>query len=116
MPTLGESITRSTVAKWLKQKGDAVSADEPLVELETDKVTLEVNAPVAGFLSEILVPEGENVEVGALLGRIEKADGKEADPSSRASASRSKAAPAAAAKAETAQVNSKVEPHSGKAR
>lgn len=113
VPTLGESITEATVAKWLKQKGDAVSADEPLVELETDKVTLEVNAPVAGFLSEILVPEGENVEVGALLGRIEKADGKEADPSSRASASRSKAAPAAAAKAETAQVNSKVEPHSG---
>lgn len=75
VPTLGESVTEATVAKWLKNKGDAVSADEPLVELETDKVTLEVNAPQAGVLTEVLVQEGEDVEVGALLGRIGEGEG-----------------------------------------
>ncbi len=69
VPTLGESITEATVAQWLKQPGEAVAADEPLVELETDKVTLEVNASTAGVLSEVVVAAGENVEVGALLGR-----------------------------------------------
>src|SRR5690625_81152 len=72
VPTLGESVTEATVAKWLKQKGDPVARDEPLVELETDKVTLEVNAPEAGVLAEVLVGEGEDVEVGALLGRIDE--------------------------------------------
>jgi len=70
VPTLGESVTEATVARWLKKAGDAVKADEPLVELETDKVTLEVNAPSAGTLSEILADEGATVEVGALLGTI----------------------------------------------
>ena len=70
VPTLGESVSEATVAQWLKQPGEAVAVDEAVVELETDKVTLEVNASEAGVLSEILVAEGENVEVGALLGRI----------------------------------------------
>lgn len=71
VPTLGESVTEATVAKWFKKVGDAVKADEALCELETDKVTVEVNAPAAGALKEILVKEGATVEVGALLGRIE---------------------------------------------
>ncbi|MDX2102102.1 MAG: 2-oxoglutarate dehydrogenase complex dihydrolipoyllysine-residue succinyltransferase [Alphaproteobacteria bacterium] len=70
VPTLGESVTEATVAKWLKKPGDAVKVDEALVELETDKVTLEVNASVAGTLAEVLVKEGETVGVGALLGSI----------------------------------------------
>jgi 2-oxoglutarate dehydrogenase E2 component (dihydrolipoamide succinyltransferase) len=79
VPTLGESVTEATVSKWFKAVGDAVSADEPLLELETDKVTLEVNAPAAGTLSDIAVPEGSDVEVGALLGVIaEGVAGKEA--------------------------------------
>ena len=68
VPTLGESVTEATVGQWFKKVGDAVKADEPLVELETDKVTLEVNAPSDGVLAEITVKEGETVEVGALLG------------------------------------------------
>ena len=70
VPALGESVTEATVSRWLKQPGEAVAIDEPLVELETDKVTLEVNAQAAGSLAEIAVPEGETVEVGALLGLI----------------------------------------------
>lgn len=70
VPTLGESVSEATVAQWLKKEGDAVSADEPIVELETDKVTLEVNAPEAGVISKITVGEGESVEVGAILGEI----------------------------------------------
>ena len=65
VPTLGESVTEATIAKWLKKAGDAVDADEPLVELETDKVSLEVPAPSAGVLSEILVEVGSDVAVGA---------------------------------------------------
>ena len=64
VPTLGESVTSATVARWMKQPGEAVAADEPLVELETDKVTVEVNAPAAGVLTAISVPEGAEVEVG----------------------------------------------------
>ena len=68
VPTLGESVTEATVARWLKPLGAAVAVDDPLVELETDKVTLEVNATAAGTLSEITAPEGTNVAVGAVLG------------------------------------------------
>jgi len=68
VPTLGESVSEATVARWLKKVGDVVKMDEALVELETDKVTLEVNAPAAGTLAEIVAPEGENVVVSALLG------------------------------------------------
>ena len=70
VPVLGESITEATVAKWLKKKGDTVEADEAIVELETDKVNLEVPSPVAGVLSEINSKDGETVEVGALLGSV----------------------------------------------
>ncbi|MFN4274026.1 MAG: 2-oxoglutarate dehydrogenase complex dihydrolipoyllysine-residue succinyltransferase [Aliihoeflea sp.] len=70
VPTLGESVTEATVGKWFKQAGEAIKADEPIVELETDKVTVEVPAPSAGTLAEITVKEGETVEVGALLGSI----------------------------------------------
>ncbi|MDC1146428.1 2-oxoglutarate dehydrogenase complex dihydrolipoyllysine-residue succinyltransferase [Candidatus Pelagibacter sp.] len=72
VPVLGESITEATVAKWLKKEGDAVSADEPIVELETDKVNLEVPSPIDGVLTEISSKDGESVEVGALLGSISK--------------------------------------------
>ena len=71
VPTLGESVTTATIARWMKQPGEAVAADEPLVELETDKVTVEVTAPSAGVLVAISAPEGSEVEVGALLGIIE---------------------------------------------
>ena len=72
VPTLGESVAEATIAKWMKSIGDAVAVDEPLVELETDKVTLEVNAPTAGTLSGITAEEGAEVAVGALLGTIEE--------------------------------------------
>ena len=72
VPSLGESVTEATVAKWFKQIGEAVTADEPLVELETDKVTLEYNAPASGTLTEIIVGQGGEVEVGALLGAIDE--------------------------------------------
>ncbi|CAA7623056.1 2-oxoglutarate dehydrogenase complex dihydrolipoyllysine-residue succinyltransferase [Magnetospirillum sp. SS-4] len=70
VPTLGESVSEATIAKWFKNVGDAVRADEPLVELETDKVTVEVNSPAAGTLTEIAAAAGTTVEVGALLGVI----------------------------------------------
>ncbi|WP_298985090.1 2-oxoglutarate dehydrogenase complex dihydrolipoyllysine-residue succinyltransferase [uncultured Roseibium sp.] len=70
VPTLGESVSEATIAQWFKKPGDAVSQDEPLVELETDKVTVEVPAPAAGTLESIVVNEGDTVEVGALLGQI----------------------------------------------
>ncbi|WP_375615685.1 MULTISPECIES: 2-oxoglutarate dehydrogenase complex dihydrolipoyllysine-residue succinyltransferase [unclassified Bartonella] len=71
VPTLGESVTEATVGKWFKKLGEAVAMDEPLVELETDKVTVEVPSPVAGKLSEIIAKEGDTVEVNALLGAVE---------------------------------------------
>ena len=70
VPVLGESITEATVAKWLKNTGDAVEADEPIVELETDKVNLEVPSPITGVLTEITAKDGSVVEVGALLGLV----------------------------------------------
>ncbi len=70
VPTLGESVTEATVAKWMKKAGDAVKKDETLVELETDKVSVEVSAPEAGVLSEIIAEQGATVNIGALLGRL----------------------------------------------
>jgi 2-oxoglutarate dehydrogenase E2 component (dihydrolipoamide succinyltransferase) len=72
VPTLGESVTEATIGRWFKQPGEAVAVDEPLVELETDKVTIEVPAPAAGVLSEIAAKNGETVAVGALLGQIKE--------------------------------------------
>jgi 2-oxoglutarate dehydrogenase E2 component (dihydrolipoamide succinyltransferase) len=89
VPTLGESISEATVGKWFKKAGEPVRADEPLVELETDKVTLEVNAPGAGVLSEITAETGQTVAIGALLGQL----------SGGATAPAAAPAPAAAAKA-----------------
>ena len=70
VPALGESVSEATVAKWFKQVGDVVAADEPIVELETDKVTVEVNAPASGMLAEIVAAVGATVDVGAVLGAI----------------------------------------------
>ena len=70
VPALGESVVEATVAKWMKSSGDTINADEPIVELETEKVTLEVPSPISGVLKEIVANEGDNVEVGALLGII----------------------------------------------
>lgn len=75
VPTLGESVTEATIGKWFKKPGDAVAVDEPLVELETDKVTIEVPAPAAGVLEAIAVKDGETVAVGALLGQIKAGAG-----------------------------------------
>src|SRR6478735_11846763 len=75
VPTLGESVTEATIGKWFKKAGEAVAVDEPLVELETDKVTIEVPAPAAGVLSDIAVKDGETVAVGALLGQIKEGAG-----------------------------------------
>jgi 2-oxoglutarate dehydrogenase E2 component (dihydrolipoamide succinyltransferase) len=107
VPTLGESVTSATVARWMKHAGDTVALDEPLVELETDKVTVEVNAPAAGVLASIAVPEGGEVEVGALLAILEagaKAAASSAPPAavpqqSRAGSSAAASAPEAAAPA-----------------
>jgi 2-oxoglutarate dehydrogenase E2 component (dihydrolipoamide succinyltransferase) len=106
VPALGESVTEATVAKWFKQVGDAVAADEPLVELETDKVTVEVNAPSAGTLAEIIVATGGTVNVGAKLGAIGEGAGApaKAKPASAPAAkpAAASAAPAPAAKAAAA--------------
>ncbi|EHL97987.1 Biotin-requiring enzyme, partial [Acetobacteraceae bacterium AT-5844] len=75
VPTLGESVSTATVARWMKKAGEAVAADEPLVELETDKVTVEVNAPAAGVLEAIAADEGAEVEPGAVLGVIAAGSG-----------------------------------------
>lgn len=90
VPTLGESVSEATVGQWLKKPGDAVAIDEPIVELETDKVSVEVPAQAAGVLGDILVKEGETVEVGALLGVI--AEGGAAPAPAKPAASKSAAA------------------------
>jgi len=101
VPTLGESVSEATIGSWYKKVGDTVAVDEPLVELETDKVTIEVPSPVAGTLSEILAKEGDTVDVDALLGQI--AEGAATAPSEAKPAPAEKpgetAAPAAAATA-----------------
>src|ERR1700722_14264461 len=75
VPTLGESVTEATIGKWFKKPGEAVAVDEPLVELETDKVTIEVPAPAAGVLSDVAAKDGDTVAVGAVLGQIKEATG-----------------------------------------
>jgi 2-oxoglutarate dehydrogenase E2 component (dihydrolipoamide succinyltransferase) len=101
VPSMGESVTTATIARWIKKLGETVNADEPVVELETDKVTQEVNAPEAGVISEIIAEEGAEVEVGALLGRIgaangaAKPDAKKPEPGAEPGAEQKAAAAAA---------------------
>ncbi|NHN83977.1 2-oxoglutarate dehydrogenase complex dihydrolipoyllysine-residue succinyltransferase [Acetobacter musti] len=111
VPTLGESVTTATVAKWLKKAGEAVTADEPVAELETDKVTVEVPAPQAGVLENLVAKEGDEVEVGALLATLDpngKASAKPAAAPAKEApkAEAPKAAPAPVAKAAPAPVKS----------
>ncbi len=105
VPTLGESVNEATVARWLKQPGDAVAMDDPLVELETDKVTLEVNAPAAGTLTEVLAGEGANVAVGAVLGRIGEGAAKPAAAKPAIAPAAAKPAPAPPAPAPASSGN-----------
>ncbi|MDP1869372.1 MAG: biotin/lipoyl-containing protein, partial [Bradyrhizobium sp.] len=100
VPTLGESVTEATIGRWFKKAGDAVAVDEPLVELETDKVTIAVPAPSAGTLGDIIATDGETVAVGALLGQIN--DGAVAAVAKPAAAPAKAAAPAAPAPAAAA--------------
>ena len=100
VPSLGESVTEATIAKWFKKPGEAVKKDEPLVELETDKVTMEVNAPESGVLASVTAPEGTTVNIGAVLGDI--------DP--KGTPSVTAAAPAAAAPAPVAAPASNQQP------
>src|SRR3954468_16656884 len=104
VPTLGESVTEATIGRWFKKAGDAVAVDEPLVELETDKVTIEVPAPSAGTLGEIVAKDGETVAVGALLGQIN--DGAAAAKA----ATPAKAAAAVAPESTTARPDLKSDP------
>ncbi len=85
VPTLGESVTEATIGRWFKKAGEAVAADEPLVELETDKVTVEVPSPVSGTLASIAAKDGDTVAVGALLGAINEGAGG-AKPAAKAEA------------------------------
>src|SRR5438477_6232883 len=103
VPTLGESVTEATIGRWFKKPGDAVAVDEPLVELETDKVTIEVPAPAAGTLGEISAKDGETVAVGALLGQI-----KEGAGAAKPAAAKPSAAAAADAKSKPAAAPPKV--------
>jgi 2-oxoglutarate dehydrogenase E2 component (dihydrolipoamide succinyltransferase) len=99
VPTLGESVSEATIGKWFKKPGEAVKADEPLVELETDKVTLEVNAPAAGVLGEIVAKEGDTVGVSALLGTIAEGGAAAAAAPAPKAEAKPAAAPAPAAEA-----------------
>jgi len=102
VPTVGESITEATVLKWLKAVGDTVSLDEPLVELETDKVTVEINAPASGVLQSILVDEEEDVEIGGVLGAIAEGAATDATDATEPAAEPVAVEPVAAPAAETA--------------
>ncbi|MBX5183027.1 2-oxoglutarate dehydrogenase complex dihydrolipoyllysine-residue succinyltransferase [Rhizobium sp. NZLR5] len=102
VPTLGESVSEATVGTWFKKVGDAIKADEPILELETDKVTIEVPAPTSGTLSEIVVAAGETVGLGALLGQI--AEGAAAAAPAAAAPAAAPVLPAAAAPAQPAPV------------
>lgn len=113
VPTLGESVTEATIGKWLKKVGDAIVADEPLVELETDKVSIEVPAPVSGVLTEITAQEGDNVGLDALLGQID-ASGAASAPQAKPAAAPAAAPVAAAAPAATASSSMPAAPAAAK--
>ncbi len=114
VPTLGESVSEATIGRWFKKAGDAVKADEPLCELETDKVTLEVNAPTAGVLSEIVAKDGETVEPGGLLGQISEGAGAaapaKAEVKATAPSETAKETPAASRAAAAASGNGSADP------
>lgn len=113
VPTLGESVSEATIAKWYKKVGDAVAADEAIVELETDKVTVEVNAPVAGAIAELVAQEGDEVEVGALIAMItEGAEGSSSDEPAKEEAPAEKKEEEAPAKKEEAKSAPAAEPAS----
>src|SRR5215510_6558126 len=99
VPALGESVTEATVGQWFKKPGEAVRVDEPLVELETDKVTVEVPAPAAGVLADIKVAQGATVGIGAVLGSIKEGAGAAAAASAPLTAAPAKAPEAAHAPA-----------------
>src|SRR5205823_9735793 len=99
VPTLGESVTEATIGRWFKKAGDPVAVDEPLVELETDKVTIEVPAPSAGTLGEIAAKDGETVSVGALLGQINEGTGGVVKPAATSAKAATSPPPAASAPA-----------------
>jgi 2-oxoglutarate dehydrogenase E2 component (dihydrolipoamide succinyltransferase) len=99
VPVLGESVTEATIAKWLKRPGDVVAVDEPVVELETEKATVELGAPVAGVLSDVLAAEGADVAVGAVIGRIAPSDAPRAAKPAAQSDVRPAEAPATSAAA-----------------
>ncbi|MBZ9937160.1 2-oxoglutarate dehydrogenase complex dihydrolipoyllysine-residue succinyltransferase [Mesorhizobium sp. BR1-1-16] len=103
VPTLGESVTEATIGRWFKKIGEAVAVDEPLVELETDKVTIEVPAPAAGVLEAFAANDGDTVGVGALLGTIAEAGAAAAKPAAKAEPQKSEAPKAEPAKAEQAR-------------
>lgn len=107
IPQMGESVAEGTIGTWLKAVGEAVAADEPIVEVETDKVAMEVPSPVAGVLKEQLVAEGDTVEIGALIARIDTEGSASAAPKSEAT---SEAAPTADKKAESAPAAASPEP------
>src|SRR5262245_24236443 len=102
VPSLGESVVEATVGQWFKQAGDAVAADEPLVELETDKVTVEVNAPASGTLQQITADSGATVSVGAILGALQEGAGPAKGAAKPAPAAAAKPAAAAAPAAKPA--------------
>ena len=110
VPTLGESVTEATIGRWFKKAGDEVKVDEPLVELETDKVTIEVPAPTAGVLSDIAAKDGETVAVGALLGEIKPGTGASPAPAKAAPSPAPKPPPAPAAPAPQASAPAKLAP------
>lgn len=111
VPTLGESVSEATVAQWLKKEGEAVKMDEPIVELETDKVTLEVGAPADGVIAKITVGEGDTVEVGALLGELGEGTGAAPAANDEKPAKEEKAAAAPAVeKKEAAPATTSAEP------
>jgi len=113
VPTLGESVSEATVAKWLKQAGDSVRKDETLVELETDKVSVEVSAPEAGVLNEIVAGEGATVGIGALLGRMGGAGAQPAAQQQAPKAEASKREPKVEAPKPAAEPQAQPQPQSG---
>ena len=113
VPTLGESVTEATVSKWYKQPGDAVKADEPLCELETDKVTVEVPSPAAGVLKEHAVKEGDSVGVGAKLGVVEAGASGGKAAAAPAKKEEAKAPEKATAEKPAAKDNNQVAPKAG---